>query len=225
MEGVVKKLVRLLSIVSAVLMGSILLAGQNGETPERVIVNPKPHKKHAKKQSCGSAAVRAAEKQEKSPAGNVWVSTSPKHVYILKNVGSKGKTLTTLDETIWEISSMDAPKLAYWAPNSPIIIMPNYSWFSAYDYMLHNQWTNESVKANLSQGPFVKHATFIQQIDSRSGYVKLSNGSVWTVNRSREVDNWRPGQAVLIGENDTWMGKPNILININENNFATVAPH
>ena len=156
--------------------------------------------------------------------GTVWTSASAKFVYLIKNIGAKGKTLTTTDETIWEISSSDASKLANWVSNSAIVIMPNHSWFSSYDYILQNKWTNESVRANLSQGPFVKHAIFIQQIDTQFGAIRLSNGTTWKASISHDFRNWRPGQAVLIGENDTWFGRPNILININENNFVSVTP-
>lgn len=181
-----KKIVRLFGIVGLVLAGSSLVAGSIGETSERIQVNPKPQKKQVKKHSKGAAAIRHAEKQEKSPLGKVWVSSSAKFVYLIKNIGAKGKTLTTTDETIWEISGSDASKLANWTPNSPIVITPNYSWFSSYDYILQNKWSNESVRANLSQGPFVKHAVFIQQIDTQFGAIRLSNGTTWKASVSKD---------------------------------------
>ena len=224
MEGIMKKLISVLSIASMVVSGAVLLAQESG-TPQRVAVAPKPHKKHAKKGSTGAAAARHGVKQEKSPLANVRISASPKFFYTLKNVGPRGKTLITTDETIWEIASRDAAKLDNWVPNSAIVIMPNYSWLSSYDYMLINKWTNETVRANLSQGPYVSTAIFIDAINLETGTLALSNGTHWSVGKTKPFSYWRTGQAVLIGENDTWFGKPNILININENNFVTVKPN
>ncbi len=219
-----KKFISVFSIASMLLSGVALIGGEPSEAPQHIAVGTKPNKKHAKKGSRGAAAARHSAKREKSPLADVKISVSPKFFYTIKSVGPRGKTLITTDETIWEIASRDAAKLTNWLPNSAIVIMPNYKWFSSYDYMLINKWTNESVGANLSQGPYISTAIFINNIDHGTGMLSLSNGSIWKAETGAQFAYWRIGQAVLIGENDTWFGKPNILININKNNFVTAKP-
>jgi len=145
--------------------------------------------------------------------------------YYINNVGSRGRTLITHDETVWEISGNHSFKTCRWCPGSPVVITPNYSWFSSYDYILKNQETGEFAEADLSQGPLIEYALFIQYVDPYQGYLQLTNGSHWYTDISARLLTWKTGQAILIGENDAWFGRKNILININENNFVTATAY
>lgn len=189
------------------------------EKPSRAELGPRQStqkKKNAseKKDSQGSFQSKSA----------IYETRSFRPVYYLKDVGAKGKTLTTADETIWEISSRTAATAGRWQPNSPLIIQPNRNWFSTAEYYLYNVSTNEYVEADLSQGPFLKYSLLIQQINYYTGYVQLSNGTEWFVGRSQlagiRFPSWQLNQAVLIGENTSWFGPKYILVNINENNYV-----
>ena len=144
-----------------------------------------------------------------------WFSRSYHPTYYLKGTGADGETLTMNDETVWVIAGNSTETVASWALNSPIVISPS-RWYSKYGYYITNTRTNETATAKLSQGPFVKYAIFIQQIDWNSGFVSLSNGTRWTVRPSRSTP-WQTGQAVLIGQNSGWTGY--ILVNINQDTY------
>ena len=148
---------------------------------------------------------------------NDWFSQSYQPTYYIKSTGVDGETLTMNDETVWAIASNSASIVASWTPNSPIVITPS-NWYSQYDYYLTNALTHESATAKLSQGPFVKYAIFIQQIDWNNGFVYLTNGTRWTFSPSNRIRPWQAGQAVLIGLNTGWFSKSYILVNINEDN-------
>lgn len=147
--------------------------------------------------------------------------------YYIKSIGANGKTLAMYDETVWEISSSGSYTARNWSPDSPIIIQLNHSWLSSYDYRIFNPTTNESVSANLALGPFAQNAIYITDINPYTNVISLSNGSYWVCNywdtNSPKYKQWKEGQAVLIGETDTWFSPYYILININENNSVSVS--
>ena len=152
--------------------------------------------------------------------------------YLLKAVGAEGTTIAMNDETVWAVSPETASIAANWAPGAALLITPNHTWFSHYNYCLENKSTGEYVTANLSQGPFVKYATFIRYKHCCNGDLALSDGSLWRVHAPQgrlirafgpknRYPFWKKGQAILIGENDSIFGGRYILININENNYVT----
>ena len=120
------------------------------------------------------------------------------------------------DETIWAIASNSTSTVASWAQNSPIVVSPS-RWYSQYNYYLTNLHTNETATAKLSQGPFVKYAIFIEQIDWNSGFLTLSNGTRWSIRPSSHTSPWQTGEAVLIGQSSGWKGY--ILVNINRDTY------
>ena len=140
--------------------------------------------------------------------------------YYIKSIGADGETVTMTDETVWKIADSSAYIAARWIENSPIVITPS-QWYSKYDYYITNKLTDESITAKLSQGPFVKYAVFIQQIDWYNGFVYLTNGTRWNAFADDNFRSWQVGQAILIGENNGWFADNYILINVNENNYVT----
>lgn len=140
--------------------------------------------------------------------------------YVIKDTGINGKTLATYDETIWEIARGDNSTAARWPKNSPVILSPNTNWFSAYSFRLTNKLRGESVNANISFGPYKKFAIYITDLDHQTGFISLSNGTQWRVDPTSEFQRWKPGQAVLIGENYAWFQRDYILININALNLT-----
>ena len=186
------------------------------EQPVRVQVGNKNASflHHSKKHSH-----RAKTKQCKAKClSSDWFSQAYQPTYYIKSTGVDGETLTMNDETVWAIASNSASTVASWAPNSPIVITPS-KWYSQYDFYITNALTHESATAKLSQGPFVKYAIFIQQIDWNSGFVYLTNGTRWTFSPSCRIRPWQAGQAVLIGLNTGWASNGYILVNINEDNY------
>jgi len=186
---------------------TLALFGTQNES-ERVEVGPR--KKQTKV---------AEEATQKCVAPSYNQRPSQSFAYLIKEIGVNGKTITLHDESIWEVSHNSAYTSKYWMPNSHVVIKPNKSWFSSYDYILYNIDHQDSITVNLSQGPFQKHGVFIQYIEPCSRYIHLSNGTGWNVSNYKEFRDWREGQFVFIGENDSWWGPKYILLNINENTY------
>lgn len=211
-----RKILLMIAVVCSVSSGAF--STDTSSTPQRVEVGKlkkdKPHKKHnSKKKSSPSFT--------KSP-----VNTHYHPYYFIKEVGFNGGTLSTYDETVWEIPKYNSYIAKTWGKDSSIIITPNYNWFSSHKYRLKNTLTNQSISATLSQGPYASKAIYITEINRYQGFISLSNGSQWHFTPkeawSSPFATWKVGQAVLIGESDTWFPPDYILININENNYISV---
>lgn len=141
-----------------------------------------------------------------------------------------GDTLEIEDGSIWAISSSDAYTTLNWFSTDLIVITPNHSWFSAYNFRLTNQNTGESVAANLYLGPFYNspYTRWIASIDHYSHTVYLNDGSAWSMSSfdASIVNKWFINDTVIIGVNDGWLysTSPNILINVNMLNYAVGLP-
>ncbi len=145
----------------------------------------------------------------------------------VRGVGARGTTLTMDDQTIWEIASSSASTAKKWGAGTTFTIYPNNwsisSWLSSYEYALYNEATGDWVESTLSEGPFVKYAVLISDIDYYQGYVRLSDGSMWKMGNSyfelQKLATWGTRQAVLVGKNTGWFTPSFILININQNEY------
>lgn len=137
-----------------------------------------------------------------------------------------GETIELEDGSIWTASSSDRHKTLDWMTGDVIIILPNHTWFSSYDYRLVNLNTGANVKVNLSLGPIYNgiYTHWIIAIDYNHREICLEDGSVWQMSwwDSSIVDQWLPNDTVIIGINDGWFsgGNPNMLINVNMNDNA-----
>lgn len=219
------------------------LLKEEANCSERVSIEKKISKEESRKvqqerkkiaESHQSLAKRLTKEESSSPTPKspdcLYAPAYSKPLYIVKGIGASGKTLTFENETIWELSNSSAATARTWNPGAYVIIIPNTSWFSSYTYRLENVLDGSSVSANLSEGPFVKYATFISFVDPMTHSVALTDNTVWTISNdsrsSRILRSWQQGQAVLIGESRGWFGWPNgnILININENDYIAVHP-
>lgn len=141
-------------------------------------------------------------------------------------VSFKGDNVELEDGSIWKVSSNDRHMTLDWMTGDIIIIVPNHTWFSSYDYRLVNLNTGANVKVNLSLGPIYNgiYTHWILAIDYNKREVYLEDGSVWKMSwwDSSIVDQWLPNDTVIIGINDGWFsgGNPNMLINVNMNDSA-----
>jgi hypothetical protein len=210
-----KKYLRLLLLVPFcfVLCSQTAFTAEDSVTTQRVTLGTSKCPKKRCKQNNKS-------KESKLQAKCFSVKQAYTPFYYIKSIGVDGETLVTTDETMWQISKHSTKIASRWSPNCTITITPS-SWYSSYDYYLVNNTTGEQVTAKLSQGPFLEYAIFITHLNPYNGTVSLSNGMQWHVSRNRNFASWQVGQAVLIGNNSSWFGKDHILININENNYAT----
>ena len=195
---------------------SSLLSDDQANEPQRIEVG-------REKPSHGKKRAKATQKQPpqttlkaiaKSPGQ--FLSYHP--TYYIKTIGVDGNTVTLTDETVWIITDSSSYTARRWMKDSPVVLTPS-GWFSRYQYYIVNKMTNETITAKLSQGPFLKYAILIDYIDPYQGLVYLSNGTRWHIDSGLKFCTWREQQAVLIGENNSFFGKPYILININENTY------
>jgi hypothetical protein len=134
-----------------------------------------------------------------------------------------------MDGSIWSIAPSDAYRTAGWHSTDLVVITPNHSWLSLYAFRLTNQSTGESLAANLKMGPMAPavgspYTHWITAVDYLSNRVYLEDGSLWhmSVFDSNIVNQWVPGDVVIIGVNDGWLSSsnPNVLINVAMLNFA-----
>jgi hypothetical protein len=182
--------------------------------PSRVVLGVQKKHKH------GSKHYKKKSQQVQEKCLGAPKSTYNNPFYYVKCVGADGETLITTDETVWQIAPSSTNIILGWPENSTITISPS-KWYSKYDYYLTNSATQECACAKLSQGPFLQYAIFVSQIYHYTHSLTLSNGTVWLIAGDPNFDSWQVGQAVLLGVNDTWFGRPNMIININENNYVT----
>lgn len=140
------------------------------------------------------------------------------------SVGVLGESVTLEDGSVWSVSSDDTYKTLNWLTSDLIVVSPNHAWFSVYDYVITNQNTGVSVKANLILGPIVDavYRHWVVAIDYLWDRVWLEDGSIWTLFDSSISKQWQVGDTVIIGVNDGWFSTsyPNILINVNMLNYT-----
>ncbi len=130
------------------------------------------------------------------------------------------------DGSVWQVSPVDAAITRSWMPSDLVVITPNHSWFSSYQFKITNQNTGQAVLANLTLGPIYNglYTRWITAIDYYYSVVYLDDGSVWNMSTwdSGTVDKWEPNDTVIIGVSDGLFSSthPNILINVNMLNYA-----
>ena len=148
---------------------------------------------------------------------------------------SEGNLIELDDHSRWIFDFNDAHIIRYWQPSDQIVISPKencYLWGSNFDYVLTNQGTGTSVNVNPYLGPVEGgvRTTWIEGIDFNNGRVYLKNGegvsSVWEISNN-DIDlfeDWRPGNALIIGVNNSWLWWFSsfnfIIINVNHNHYV-----
>lgn len=137
-----------------------------------------------------------------------------------------GDAVELEDGSIWGVCSSDRYQTLDWLTGDTLIILPNHDWFSVYNFRLINCNTGANVRVNLSLGPIYNgiFTHWILAIDYVHGEICLEDGSVWKMSSfdSAVVNKWLPNDTLIIGINDGWFSgsNPNILINVNMNNYA-----
>lgn len=140
-----------------------------------------------------------------------------------------GDSIELEDGSIWSIRSIDTYIVRGWLPTDVIVITPNHSWFSSYNYKITNQNTGEYVSGDMFLGPVYTspYTRWIAAIDYYNDIIYLDDGSIWEMSLfdSGIIDEWLIDDPVIIGVNDGWLSstRPNILINVNMLNYAVGA--
>ncbi len=151
----------------------------------------------------------------------------PINCHWLMSIADTGRSFEIEDGSHWEVSPADAYILRSWRREDSLVITPNYSWLSSYDYYITNKSSNSYVKANLYVGPtaFGAYSHWIVAIDYLGGHVHLENQMIWCVNPqdSYLLKDWAVNDHIIFGLNDSWFTPFNhILINVNMDNHIRV---
>lgn len=138
-----------------------------------------------------------------------------------------GETLELEDNSVWEVRLSDVYKVVSWLPSDVLVISPNHSWFSSYQYVITNQQSGDAIAVNLFLQPICRgpYTHWIVGIDYYNHYIYLEDGTVWIMSAfdNNIVYRWMTGDCVLIGINDGCFSSsnPNILINVNTLDYAS----
>lgn len=157
---------------------------------------------------------------------DMFYTSHPGALQKLHSLGITGETIEFADGSVWIVNARDAYKTANWLLSDLIVVTPNRSWFSSYNFRLTNQDTGVSVQANLSLGPIYNSSCthWIIAIDYYNHIIYLEDGSTWSMSYCDDstIKKWVINDTVIIGINDGWQSysKPNILINVNMLNYA-----
>lgn len=151
----------------------------------------------------------------------------PTNCHWLVNIGDNGRSIEFEDGSHWEISAFESHVLRTWRREDSLVVTPNSSWLSSYDYYITNKSNNTFVKANLFVGPLAygPYSHWVVNIDYFSGHVMLENQMIWCVNPqdSSILHHWAVNDHVIFGLNDSWFSPyDHILINVNMDNNIRV---
>ena len=138
-----------------------------------------------------------------------------------------GENVEFEDGSIWTVCSSDRYQTLDWMTGDAIIILPNNSLFSSFKYRLVNLNTGANIRVDLTLGPIYNglFTHWILAIDYVFREIFLEDGSVWKISSLDDsiLYKWLPNDTIIIGINDGWLSSlnPNMLINVNMNNYVT----
>lgn len=143
------------------------------------------------------------------------------------------------DGSVWKVHPSDVYYTQNWftvansflPDNLVVALNPDYGSFLSYRYCLVNQQTKIAVRAEINLAPLMSLRRYIFSYAWLSNsfgnlYVQLclNDGSVWNMLSSDFpfTGLWNQNDTVIIGSNNGFGGSiaPNILININSNNYG-----
>lgn len=109
------------------------------------------------------------------------------------------------DGSLWQVSDNHAKKLEKWEPDHLVVVQRNaHTWFaSQFYYVIKNVNRNEKVEAHL-RVLGEKSAKAMQAFAgcTTKKYLKLKNGTYWTVSTEREYQKirklWKKGDVITI---------------------------
>lgn len=176
-----------------------------------------------------SAPEFALAPREKIQKPQVYLTSPmlPINCHWLISIADNTRSIEMEDGSHWEISPSDSYVVRNWRREDSLVITPNYSWFSGYDYYITNKTNNTYIKANLYVGPlaFGPYSHWIVDIDYYGGHVYLENQMVWCVNPQDNyvLKDWAVNDHIIIGLYDSWFTPlDHILINVNMDDHVRV---
>ncbi len=231
---------------ASIIMGSLCAVDQDTDNEERVPVGTRTtslvenlkvqeqraqraqEKQKAQEEESDEVQAQAQTKEGKRVSNGAYYYTSHEGAYHNPLVVSYlGDTVSLEDGSIWIVKASDRYKTLDWYTNDTIVITPNHSWFSKFDYCLNNVNTGASVQVNLSLGPIYNgvYTYWITAIDYSRDQICLSDGSVWDISGFDHsvVKKWLPNDTIIVGIDDGVFNAltPNILINVNTLNYVS----
>lgn len=160
------------------------------------------------------------------------------------SLGFNGSSIELEDGSGWKIYSGDLYLTKNWLTTAnslipdTIVIEPNQNWptYSNFRYLLTNQQTAKTIRTNLHLAPLF-HSAYRRYIHTYTIFVDvfgyqyvqlcLNDGSIWNMltNDHPITSLWQVHDTVIMGCNNGPYSAiaPNILININTNNWAASA--
>lgn len=141
------------------------------------------------------------------------------------DVSASGSEVVLEDGSLWSVRSGDWVHTRNWYETDQILIAPNRSFFSCYDYILVNQSSGATVEVNLMSAPqyTTLRARLITGFNDHYDYIYLDDGSVWSISffDHDAMLKWCLNDEVIIGVNNGWdkQDLPNILINATINQY------
>ncbi|MGK5595523.1 MAG: hypothetical protein ACSNEK_09255 [Parachlamydiaceae bacterium] len=167
-----------------------------------------------------------------TPQASINYTTHTGAFYYPVAISALGDSIELNDRSVWLIASSDTKTAMNWlrqqemalangGPGLSMVITPNHSWFSSYQFCLTEQTTGTSVKANLYLGPLYNglFTHWIVAINYYTQEICLEDGSLWKLSGldAGVYNHWLINDTVIIGVNDGFLSssKPNILINVN----------
>lgn len=158
-----------------------------------------------------------------------FVTTHPGYEHHAMVVARMGDTVETEDGAVYAIRSSDQMKTLDWRVSDIIVITPNYSWFSNYDFSLVNTKTDAIVEAKFLKKPYAtgQHAMWVDQIEYKENKICLRDGSLWNISMfdDYKLRKWKKNDTVIIGNNNSIFSTdayPNILINLDSNPISYI---
>ncbi len=214
-----KKIVLLTVMTLAMTSGYAEMVHQRGEcTPQPPAERAEWKESQMEEAKCKENESDAGAKAATFLSSNIYTS-HPGIFYYPIAVTPSGDEVTLMDGSVWKIRGWDRDQTRGWLATDEIILMPNTSFFSFYDYRLVNRQTGVEVEANMVLKPYLNAAYSFQitGFNDNYNYIYLSDGSVWSISPydSSIYYDWMVGDIILIGANTGWDSnvRPNVLIN------------
>ncbi len=153
--------------------------------------------------------------------------TLPVNSHWLVSIDENYRCIEIEDGSHWDIPSEQAHLLRNWRKEDVLVISPNYTWLSSYDYCITHTATDSHVKANLLIGPlpFGPQSHWIANIDHSTGHIYLENQMIWCVNPDdRDIlKYWEVNQPVIFGVSKSWLTSyDHVLINSDTDDHVRV---
>ncbi len=155
---------------------------------------------------------------------------SPYHYHWIEDFPQKN-VLKIEDGSEWIFDQSEEQRLESWTPGDTIVISPKQQmpWGSNYPYVMSNKTAGTSIDVKLFTGPIAygTQTSWVIGKDPNLGHIYLINAqgdrTVWEVSATDMslFQDWKVNDAVIIGENDSYLwwfsAYSNILINVNMN--------